>query len=72
MDRSGRIAIGKLAKHTGTNIETVRYYERVGSPLMRFVPFCDSQTSASAHAPRFASSRKHISATCAPSSPISE
>src|SRR5213594_927629 len=30
MDRSGRIAIGRLAKHTGTNIETIRYYERVG------------------------------------------
>jgi MerR family mercuric resistance operon transcriptional regulator len=30
MDRAGRIAIGRLAKHTGTNIETIRYYERVG------------------------------------------
>ena len=30
MDGSGRIAIGRLAKHTGTNIETIRYYERVG------------------------------------------
>ena len=30
MDRTGRIAIGRLAKHTGTNIETIRYYERVG------------------------------------------
>src|SRR2546429_5043204 len=30
MDRSDRIAIGRLAKHTGTNIETIRYYERVG------------------------------------------
>ncbi len=30
MDGSGRIAIGGLAKHTGTNIETIRYYERVG------------------------------------------
>src|SRR5712691_3356469 len=30
MDRSGRMAIGRLAKHTGTNIETIRYYERVG------------------------------------------
>src|SRR2546428_1292947 len=30
MDRSSRIAIGRLAKHTGTNIETIRYYERVG------------------------------------------
>jgi len=26
----GRIAIGALSKHTGTNIETIRYYERVG------------------------------------------
>ena len=25
-----RIAIGGLSKHTGTNIETIRYYERVG------------------------------------------
>jgi len=25
-----RIAIGALSKHTGTNIETIRYYERVG------------------------------------------
>jgi MerR family transcriptional regulator, mercuric resistance operon regulatory protein len=30
MDGSGRIAIGGLSKHTGTNIETIRYYERVG------------------------------------------
>ena len=30
MDGSGRIAIGSLSKHTSTNIETIRYYERVG------------------------------------------
>ena len=30
MDRAGRIAIGKLSKETGTNIDTIRYYERVG------------------------------------------
>src|SRR5206468_11768600 len=30
IDGSGRIAIGRLAKHTGTSIETIRYYERVG------------------------------------------
>ncbi len=30
MHGSGRIAIGQLAKHTGTNIETIRYYERIG------------------------------------------
>jgi MerR family mercuric resistance operon transcriptional regulator len=30
MDPSGRIAIGRLAKHTGTNVETIRYYERLG------------------------------------------
>jgi MerR family mercuric resistance operon transcriptional regulator len=30
MDEAGRIAIGRLSKHTGTNIETIRYYERVG------------------------------------------
>jgi MerR family mercuric resistance operon transcriptional regulator len=30
MERAGRIAIGAVSKHTGTNIETVRYYERVG------------------------------------------
>ncbi len=29
MDSSGRVAIGRLAKHTGTNIETIRYYERI-------------------------------------------
>ena len=29
MDGTGRIAIGGLSKHTGTNIETIRYYERV-------------------------------------------
>ncbi len=29
MDGSGRIAIGRLAKNTNTNIETIRYYERV-------------------------------------------
>ena len=30
MDGPGRIAIGRLARHTGTNIETIRYYERIG------------------------------------------
>src|SRR5215472_6123307 len=30
MDTAGHIAIGALAKHTGTNIETIRYYERIG------------------------------------------
>jgi MerR family mercuric resistance operon transcriptional regulator len=30
MDGTGRIAIGGLSKHTGANIETIRYYERVG------------------------------------------
>ena len=30
MDGAGPIAIGGLSKHTGTNIETIRYYERVG------------------------------------------
>ena len=30
MEATGRIAIGGLSKHTGTNIETIRYYERVG------------------------------------------
>jgi MerR family mercuric resistance operon transcriptional regulator len=30
MEGMGRIAIGRLSKHTGTNIETIRYYERVG------------------------------------------
>src|SRR5438128_5619055 len=30
MEEAGRIAIGALSKHTGTNVETVRYYERVG------------------------------------------
>jgi MerR family mercuric resistance operon transcriptional regulator len=30
MEETGRIAIGTLSKHTGTNIETIRYYERVG------------------------------------------
>jgi MerR family transcriptional regulator, mercuric resistance operon regulatory protein len=30
MEQTGRIAIGALSKHTGTNIETIRYYERVG------------------------------------------
>ena len=30
MADTGRIAIGALSKHTGTNIETIRYYERVG------------------------------------------
>lgn len=30
MDRAGRIAIGGLSKSTGTNVETIRYYERVG------------------------------------------
>src|SRR5262249_55997131 len=30
MDVAGHIAIGALSKHTGTNIETIRYYERVG------------------------------------------
>src|SRR5438128_752925 len=30
MQETGRIAIGALSKHTGANIETIRYYERVG------------------------------------------
>lgn len=30
MDGPGRMAIGKLARHTGTNVETIRYYERMG------------------------------------------
>src|SRR3989442_354715 len=30
MDAPGQVAIGALSKHTGTNIETIRYYERVG------------------------------------------
>jgi MerR family mercuric resistance operon transcriptional regulator len=30
MNASGRIAIGRLAKQTGTNVETIRYYERLG------------------------------------------
>jgi MerR family mercuric resistance operon transcriptional regulator len=30
MDGSGRMAIGALAKQTGTNVETVRFYERIG------------------------------------------
>ena len=30
MDGRARIAIGRLSHHTGTKIETIRYYERVG------------------------------------------
>ncbi len=30
MDGSARIAIGVMSKRTGANIETIRYYERVG------------------------------------------
>ena len=30
MEEVSRIAIGTLSKHTGTNVETIRYYERVG------------------------------------------
>ena len=30
MKETGRSAIGALSRHTGTNIETIRYYERVG------------------------------------------
>ena len=30
MEETRRIAIGALATHTGANIETIRYYERVG------------------------------------------
>jgi MerR family mercuric resistance operon transcriptional regulator len=30
MDTAGQITIGALSKHTGTNIETIRYYERIG------------------------------------------
>src|SRR2546422_8704332 len=30
MDATRQIAIGALSKHTGTNIETIRYYERIG------------------------------------------
>ncbi len=30
VDGTGRVAIGGLARHTGTNVETIRYYERLG------------------------------------------
>ena len=30
MEGTARIAIGTLANHTGTNVETIRYYERMG------------------------------------------
>ena len=30
MENAARVAIGGLSRHTGTNIETIRYYERVG------------------------------------------
>jgi MerR family mercuric resistance operon transcriptional regulator len=30
IDTAGHIVIGTLSKHTGTNIETIRYYERIG------------------------------------------
>lgn len=30
MDGAGRMAIGGMSKRTGTNIETIRYYERGG------------------------------------------
>jgi MerR family transcriptional regulator, mercuric resistance operon regulatory protein len=30
MDGAGRITIGGLSKSTGTNVETIRYYERAG------------------------------------------
>ena len=30
MEERGRMAIGALSKDTGTNVETIRYYERVG------------------------------------------
>jgi MerR family mercuric resistance operon transcriptional regulator len=30
MDSGAPLAIGTLAKRTGTNVETIRYYERVG------------------------------------------
>jgi MerR family mercuric resistance operon transcriptional regulator len=30
MDQAGQLAIGTLAKQTETNVETIRYYERLG------------------------------------------
>ena len=30
MDRAKGLSIGTLSKHTGVNIETIRYYERIG------------------------------------------
>jgi MerR family mercuric resistance operon transcriptional regulator len=30
IDTAGHIVIGTLSKHTETNIETIRYYERIG------------------------------------------
>jgi MerR family mercuric resistance operon transcriptional regulator len=30
MDQPAHLAIGGLAKQTGTNVETIRYYERIG------------------------------------------
>jgi MerR family mercuric resistance operon transcriptional regulator len=30
MERTSRVAIGAVSKHTGANVETIRYYERAG------------------------------------------
>jgi MerR family mercuric resistance operon transcriptional regulator len=30
MGQPARLAIGRLARHTGTKVETIRYYERLG------------------------------------------
>ena len=30
MDGTARLAIGRVSQRTGTNVETIRYYERVG------------------------------------------
>ena len=30
LESPGEISIGALSKHTGVNIETIRYYERIG------------------------------------------
>jgi len=79
MDGTGRIAIGGLSKHTGANIETIRYYERVallpaparssggyrlyGTDQLKRLTFIRR-----ARAPRFGSSRTLTSSTCEPRS----
>ena len=42
MNTNARVTIGVLSKHTGVNIETIRYYERIGIVPSLLVALADT------------------------------